>query len=63
MTSDLSVLGPLMLLGIFVAVVLVISWIILPFAILGTKPLLRQLLEAQQHTNRLLAELTQSRKT
>ncbi len=38
------------ILGIIVA----ICWIVLPFAIIGTKPLLRQLLAEQQRTNALL---------
>lgn len=36
-------------------IVLVIVWIILPFAIIGTKPLLKQLIQEQQRTNELLA--------
>ena len=36
------------------ALVLAIVWTILPFAIFGTKPLLRQLLAEQKETNRLL---------
>jgi hypothetical protein len=35
--------------------VLLVVWIILPFAIIGTKPLLRQLIEEQRRTNELLA--------
>lgn len=38
------------ILGVIVA----ICWIILPFAIIGTKPLLRQLIAEQQRTNALL---------
>lgn len=37
-------------LGIIVA----ICWIVLPFAIIGTKPLLRQLIAEQQRMNALL---------
>jgi hypothetical protein len=40
----------LFLLGI----VLVIGWIVLPFAIIGTKPILRDLLREQRRTNELL---------
>ena len=36
------------------AVVMVVCWIVLPFAIIGTKPLLRQLLKEQPRTNELL---------
>jgi heme exporter protein D len=42
----------------FLVVVLAIVWLILPLAIFGTKPLLRELLAEQQRTNQLLAELT-----
>jgi len=34
--------------------VLVICWIILPFAVIGTKPLLRQLIAETKRTNDLL---------
>jgi hypothetical protein len=37
-------------------VIVGICWIILPFAILGTKPLLRALLVEQQRTNALLEQ-------
>lgn len=40
---------------VFIAFVLVVCWIILPFAIIGTKPLLRELLREQKRTNELLA--------
>ena len=43
----------ILLLGLSV----VVCWIILPFAILGTKPLLRQLLAEQRRTNELLVKL------
>lgn len=39
------------LLGIFV----LIAWILLPFAMFGIKPLLRDLVTATKETNRLLA--------
>ena len=41
----------LWLLGVFVF----IAWILLPFAMFGIKPLLRDLIAATQETNRLLA--------
>jgi hypothetical protein len=40
------------LLGIFV----LIAWILLPFAMFGIKPLLRDLIVATKETNRLLTE-------
>ncbi len=39
------------LLGVFVF----IAWILLPFAMFGIKPLLRELVAATKETNRLLA--------
>ena len=39
------------------AVVLTIAWIIVPFAIIGTKPLLRRLIREQEQTNVLLESL------
>ena len=47
--------------GVGVALVLLVFvvmllWICMPFAIFGTKPLLRELLAEQQRTNRLLEE-------
>ena len=33
---------------------LAIAWVVLPFALIGTKPLLRELIKEQQTTNRLL---------
>lgn len=41
-------------------IVLLIAWIVLPFAIIGTKPLLRELLEETRKTNALLQQLTAS---
>ncbi len=37
--------------------VLVICWIVLPFAVIGTKPLLQELIEQQRATNAHLADL------
>lgn len=36
------------------ALILVIIWIALPFAVFGIKPLLRQLIQEQRRTNELL---------
>ena len=43
----------LALLGLAIA----ISWLLLPFALFGTKPLLRELIREAQHTNKLLEAL------
>lgn len=43
---------------VFVALLcLLVAWIVLPFAVLGTKPLLRELVSEQRRTNELLARL------
>jgi hypothetical protein len=47
--------GAVMAIFVF-GVVLTIAWIILPFALIGTKPLLRELSAQQKRTNALLAE-------
>lgn len=39
------------------AILLCIVWLILPFAIFGTKPLLRQLIAETQRSNELLTRL------
>jgi len=40
--------------GIF-GFVLAVCWIVLPFALIGLKPLLRELIREQKRTNELLA--------
>lgn len=49
-------IGGLMVVLTLLAIVLAICWTILPFAIMGTKPLLRQILAEQRRTNELLAQ-------
>lgn len=39
-------------------VALVIAWILLPFALIGTKPLLRELIRETKRTNELLRRQT-----
>lgn len=48
--------GLFMLAVIVFGLVLAVCWIILPFALIGTKPLLRQLIALQEETIRLLRE-------
>ena len=43
-------------------VILAITWIILPFALIGTKPLLRRILDEQIRMNALLASLAAARR-
>jgi len=40
--------------GMILLAIVAICWIVLPFAIIGTKPLLRQLIAEQARTNALL---------
>jgi hypothetical protein len=40
--------------GMVLLLILVVCWIVLPFAIIGTKSLLRQILAEQRRTNALL---------
>lgn len=42
---------------VIVGTILAVIWIFLPLAIIGTKPLLREVLTAQSTTNHLLSEL------
>jgi hypothetical protein len=49
--------GELFWLAIFVfGVVLAIAWTVLPFALIGTKPLLRELIGEVRKTNALLQQ-------
>jgi hypothetical protein len=47
-------LGGLGLLLVVLGIVLAVAWIILPFAIIGTKPLLQELIQEVRKTNALL---------
>lgn len=49
----------LMLILVLLATVVAIAWILLPFAMFGTKPLLRQLVAEQQRTNELLRAIAE----
>lgn len=49
-------LSAMYLVAIVLLIILVIAWILLPIAVIGTKPLLRELLAEQKKTNALLAE-------
>ncbi len=56
-SSAAAGLGFLMLIAVLFGIVLSILWILVPFAIFGIKPLLRQLIAEQQRSNALLAQL------
>jgi len=52
-------MGSIVWLMLFVfGIILAIAWIVLPFALIGTKPLLRQLIAEAQRTNALLERRT-----
>ncbi|CAN7449448.1 hypothetical protein LJR099_003010 [Variovorax paradoxus] len=49
-----AAMGSLMGIWVLVALFVAILWILMPFAIFGTKPLLKTLIAEQKKTNRLL---------
>ncbi len=53
-------LAVLYLVGVMLAVLLAIVWLVLPFAVFGIKPLLRQVLEEQRKQTELLAQIAGS---
>jgi hypothetical protein len=54
--GNFPVMGGLMLVAWLLGVFVLIAWILLPFAMFGIKPLLRDLIAATKETNRLLSE-------
>ncbi|KWT83872.1 MULTISPECIES: hypothetical protein [unclassified Variovorax] len=54
--------GGLMIVWVLIALLIAVLWILMPFAIFGSKPLLRTLIEEQKRTNRLLEELAEATK-
>ncbi len=54
----MAAMGGLYLVALLFGVVIGILWIILPFAVFGTKPLLRELISEIRETNALLANMT-----
>ena len=54
--TDLAVGGVLWLAIVVFGIILAIAWIILPFALIGTKPLLRELIAETKRTNALLQQ-------
>jgi|BarGraIncu00222A_1022003.scaffolds.fasta_scaffold107401_1 predicted PurR-regulated permease PerM len=49
-----SIVMVLALVAVVLGVVLVVCWIVLPFAVVGLKPLVRELIREQQATNKLI---------
>ena len=57
LSTGLGAVGILFVVAAFIfLLVLAICWIILPFALIGTKPLLRQLLAEMRRNNALLEQ-------
>ena len=57
LSTGLGAVGVLFVVAAFIfLLVLAICWIILPFALIGTKPLLRQLLAEMRRNNALLEQ-------
>jgi hypothetical protein len=52
--SALATGGVLWLIVVVFGIVLAIAWIILPFALIGTRPFLRELIAETKRTNALL---------
>lgn len=54
--------GVFWLSAVVLGVILVIAWIMLPLALIGTKPLLRELLAEAKRTNALLEQIRAGQK-
>lgn len=54
--------GVFWLSAVVLGVILVIAWIMLPLALIGTKPLLRELLAEAKRTNALLEQIRTGQK-
>ena len=52
----LASFGILYFIGLALLFVLAVCWLILPFALIGTKPLLREQLAETKRTNAILAD-------
>jgi predicted PurR-regulated permease PerM len=54
LSAGASIVMVLALVAIVVCVTLVICWIVMPFAVVGLKPLVRELIREQQANNKLV---------
>jgi hypothetical protein len=54
LSGSASIVMILSLVAIVLGVVLIVCWIVLPFAVIGMKPLVRELIREQQTTNKLV---------
>lgn len=55
--------GVLILAAVVFGIVLLVLWVLLPFAMFGIKPLLSTLIEEQRKTNELLAKVAATSST
>jgi predicted PurR-regulated permease PerM len=60
LSSGASIVAILALVAIVLGVLLIVCWIVLPFAVIGTKPLVRELIREQQMTNKLIEAQTRA---
>jgi len=60
LSGSASVVAILVLVAIVVGVALIVCWIVLPFAVIGTKPLIRELIREQQMANKLVEAQTRA---
>lgn len=61
MLSGLGTFAGVSMLALIFGVILAIAWIVLPFALIGTKPILRDLLAETRKTNALLETIRSER--
>ena len=54
LSGGASIVMVLALVAILLCVMLVVCWIVLPFAVIGMKPLVREVIREQQATNKLI---------
>jgi hypothetical protein len=59
MDSVAGMAAGVILAAVIFGIVMTVCWTILPFAVIGTKPLLRQLLAEQRRTNDLLQAMSE----
>lgn len=59
--SELGAVGGLWVLLVLFALLVLVLWVLMPFAIFGTKTILRDLLRQQQRTNELLEQWARER--
>ena len=60
--DTLRMTGVLYLIVIVLGIALLFAWIVLPFAVIGTKPLLRELIAETRKTRALFEELISAEK-